>query len=92
LNAPAAKEAIEGLVKVYGPFAFGVASLLIIWLAIIQPELDSKRLDFESHRAVLEKLSEVGQQSEINVRALRDTAVILDRVSTKLEKIADATR
>lgn len=81
------KEAIESLMKVYGPFAFGVLSLLVIWLAIIQPELDRKGLDFEAQRQMLQQHQEVLNRQDMAMKALETTAVILDRVTQRLERM-----
>lgn len=86
MTAGAVKEAVDGMVKVYGPFAFGIVSLLVIWLAIIQPELENKRLDFDAQQVLIEKLGQENRQSQEIARTLRDTAVVLERIVTKIDQ------
>ncbi len=64
------RDSIEGVAKTYGPYAFGVVSLLVIWVVIIGPQLEAHRLDFETHQSIVE--------------TSRDTALILDKVVSKL--------
>ena len=84
---PSAKEAVESLVKVYGPFAFGIVSLLVIWFSIISPELNRKQLDFEQYSTLIKQHQSVNQQTETVARAMHDTAMILDKVTQRLEKL-----
>lgn len=81
------KTTIDQFVTTYGPFAFGVITLLIIWMIIIQPELKSNRLDFETHRKLLETQGAQNIQQEQTARTIRDTALILERVAKSLERI-----
>ena len=87
MEVPAsAKEAVESLVKVYGPFAFGIVSLLVIWFSIISPELNRKQLDFETYSGLIKQHQTENQQTETIARALHDTAIILDKVTQRLER------
>lgn len=45
--------------KQYGPYAFGVISLLVIWFAVVQPELRATRTDAQTNLKVAETLREV---------------------------------
>lgn len=86
MNAGNMKDAVDGLVKVYGPFAFGIVSLLIIWLLIIKPELENKQLDFDTQKVLIEQLSQETRQSQEIARTMRDTALILERIVNRLEQ------
>ena len=81
----ALKDATESLVKIYGPFAFGVVSLLVMWVAIIAPELDRNAVDGEVQRELM------FQQVQVTER-MEDTATILDRVSKRLEEMEKQPR
>lgn len=88
MDLPAStKEAVESLVKVYGPFAFGIVSLLVIWFSIISQELNRKQLDFEQYSTLIKQHQSVNQQTETVARAMHDTAMILDKVTQRLEKL-----
>ena len=87
MNTAGVKEVTESLAKVYGPFAFGVISLLVIWYSIISPELNRKQLDFENYSSLIKAHQEQNIQQGQTAQTLRDTALILDRVSARLEKI-----
>lgn len=89
MNLPVIKEVTESLVKVYGPFAFGIVSLLVIWFSIISPELNRKQLDFEAYSVLTKSHQEQNLQQEKTVQTLRDTALILERVSQRLEKMSN---
>lgn len=77
----------ESFMKQYGPFAFGIASLLIIWFAIMSPELNRKQIDFETYSGLIKQHQAENIQTEAVTRTLHDTAVILDKVTQRLEKL-----
>lgn len=81
------KDVTESLVKVYGPFAFGIVSLLTIWFAIISPELNRKQLDFEAYSKLIEKHQQENLHQDDIAKTMRDTVLILDRVTQRLERI-----
>lgn len=66
---------ITAYVSAFGPYAFGVASLLLIWFTIVRPELATRSLD----------LSKVQQITDTQNR----TATILDAAVRRLEIVAD---
>lgn len=39
------QKVVQLLLTVYGPYAFGVASLLIVWYTIVAPQLDRQAVD-----------------------------------------------
>lgn len=43
--------------KQYGPHAFGLLSVLIIWVAIVNPIIEKNTLDFAAQQKVLEALN-----------------------------------
>lgn len=68
------------LATVYGPYAFGVASLLLIWFTIVSPQLDRQAVDFQKNEAVVESLRSVAASIETISRSMERTATILDTV------------
>lgn len=82
---------LNEVVKVYGPFAFGVLSLMLMWAAMIKPELDSRRLEFDQHTRVLQTLNEQMRDQERTNNTIHDTAVVLDRVAQRLERMQTGT-
>ena len=81
---------INKVVQAYGPFAFGVASFMAMWIAIVQPELDVRRIEFDQHTAVLQQLNQQMRDQERTNNTIHDTAVVLDRVVNKLERMQGA--
>lgn len=76
-----AQEAISSFSKQYGPFAFGVVSLLIIWFAIMAPELDRRQLDFNTLTTIQAQQIEIVSQMKETTSALRDIVIILEDIS-----------
>lgn len=68
--------------KTYGPFAFGIASLLILWFTIMNPELKSNRVDFQ-------QLNAISKEQARQVDVMHSTATILDNVVKRLERIVE---
>lgn len=77
---------------IYGPYAFGVASLLIIWFSIVKPELNSRAINFQAQIEVLQTLSErdkvqqdIADSMEKTSQTLTLTAQILERAVNRME-------
>ena len=77
---------IQSFVQVYGPLAFGIVSLLIIWMTIITPVLDKQSLDFQAQQKLIEQLNETANNQKLIIvdqkqvsESLRQTAIILER-------------
>lgn len=78
---------VEIYVRNYGPFAFGVGTLLVLWFAIVKPQMDRQSVDFDSQQKVVKELViaiEANRQTALN---LERVSVILDSITKKLEKI-----
>ena len=72
------------LATVYGPYAFGVISLLVVWFTIVAPQLERQAVDFEKNEAVIESLRSVATSMETISRSMERTATILDTVVQKV--------
>ena len=75
------------ILTVYGPYAFGVVSLLIVWYTIVSPQLDRQQVDYEKNERHVESLRSVASSMEAISRSMERTAVILDSVVERMERI-----
>ena len=67
----------------YGPYAFGVASLLIIWTMIVSPQLEATKVNYESHQRVVDQMRDiVAMQRELAV-TLKDAIMAMERITAK---------
>jgi len=79
------KDILDLLGKTYGPYAFGIISLLIIWWVMLKPLLDKQALDFEAQRKIIElQNASLADQRQISEN-MRQTAAIMDKLMSKLE-------
>jgi hypothetical protein len=72
------------LATVYGPYAFGVASLMMIWYTIVGPQLERQAVDYAKNEAVVDSLKSVATSMELISRSMERTATILDTVVKKV--------
>jgi hypothetical protein len=72
------------LSTVYGPYAFGIASLLIIWFTIVSPQLERQAIDFDRNEKSVQTLKEVAHSMDQVSRSMERTASVLE---TLVEKI-----
>jgi len=72
---------------VYGPYAFGVVSLLLIWFSIVKPELDSRDLQFDSHNELMRLQQQSVSSLELTARSLEITASVMERTVDKIDKL-----
>jgi len=75
-------EVASAIVQYYGPLAFGVIALLIIWRHIIAPELSASR-SAEAERAKVASALQV--TAETLHDAVRESRVLLDRIVTIMD-------
>ena len=70
----------------FGPYAFSLINVLLIWYAIMNPILDKQKVDFQRHETILDKQREVlmilSQCAQMNER----TSLTLLEVAKRLEK------
>ena len=69
---------------VYGPYAFGIVSLLIIWFTIVSPQLEKQSIDFERNERAIETLKEVGHSMDQVSRSMERTATVLETLVQKM--------
>ena len=77
---------IQLLSTVYGPYAFGMVSLLIIWYTIVSPQLERQAVDYEKNEKAVEALRGVASSMEAISRSMERTATVLENIVVKLDK------
>ena len=66
----------------YGPYAFGVISLLIVWFSIVKPELNARRIDADAFSSAASQMQQTALQ-------LHSTAILQQEIVRRLEVITD---
>lgn len=77
----------ELITRIYGPYAFGIVSVLIIWFVIVSPELERKELDFKKHAEIVESMRNIADTMKSTARSNEVTATMLDRAIERLDKM-----
>lgn len=72
------------LSTVYGPYAFGICSLMIIWFSIVGPTLERQAIDFKKNEEAVRALEQVASSMEAISRSMERTATVLEGVVTKI--------
>lgn len=73
-------EVVKQLGERYGPYAFGLVSLLVVWYAIVAPTLEINRVDTNAFK-------ELSQRQSETALLLARTAERLDTIAARLERI-----
>jgi hypothetical protein len=76
------------IVERYGPFAFGVLLLVIVWQTIAQPQIANSKIDFAQQQSLVKELAEVANTFRIVGEQQRQTADVLKATTELLEKTA----
>lgn len=79
------KVLIQKVVDTYGAYAFGLVTILLMWVIIVRPELNARSFNFSAQQEIVASL----KQQSISAQA---TAVILERAIDKVELLADKVR
>jgi len=74
------------LSTIYGPYAFGVSSLLIIWYTIVAPHMERQAIDYSRNEKVVDSLQGVVSSIEAAARTLERTAIVLETVVERAEE------
>ena len=82
-------EAFKLILQTYGPYAFSVASLLTIWLFIVEPQLEIQAIDFKNQQAAIDSLRQLNASQQTTADMLQRTAASLDVVADTLERTAE---
>lgn len=70
--------------KTYGRDAFALTTILIFWFTIAQPELASRRIDYEEQKAIVNQMREIAS-------TLERTGVMNERVVSGLTRLEAAS-
>lgn len=76
----------------YGPYGFGVASLLAIWFTVVKPEMDRNALKFDELREIVAQQRAIAEQLHDVVRDQQEVGRILTKASEILNKSQVANR
>jgi len=77
------------LVGGYGPYAFGVAMVMIMWTYMLKPELDSRKIDYEANLAIVTAQAELARNLDETSRTMSATAQTMQVTTTILERVVD---
>lgn len=75
--------------KDYGPQAFGLICVLILYTTMFKPMLDSTRLDFQAHQRLLEAQRKIIDSMESSSRSNEITSATIDRASSTMERTVE---
>lgn len=78
-------EAVRVFGERYGPYAFGMLSLLLIWYTIVAPQLEERRMDWDHQHKCLEQMRDIQADQKQISKSLQDTATVLERVVLTLQ-------
>lgn len=90
---------LQTLMTLYGPYAFGLVSLLTVWFSIVAPELAKREVDYKAQAEIIQSLAErdIAQQRiadsmaqtastmEITAEILRATILRLEGVEEEFD-------
>lgn len=82
MNTPGTK-IVEVISTAYGPYAFGIASVLIIWFSIMKPELANRQVDYD-------RAAEQLKQQETLAITMKSTAITMESTASTMEATATA--
>ena len=90
------KGMIQKFSETYGPHAFGLVTLLLIWFVIVKPELAARQMNFERQQKIVDEMSIVAstldQTADTIAKvadALGKTSSILQMTTESLSKVCD---
>lgn len=85
-TARAASGLLGQLNAAYGPHAFGIVALVILYHTMFKPQLEASRVDKQALDAVVSKLESMTQQSHTTGMLIQDAARTLEKVVEKMQK------
>lgn len=82
--------------QAYGPYAFGVITLLIVWFVVVRPTLEANRIDTQEVQQIAETLRDVSESNRLvstsverTSQTMAATADTLERTAQSLQRTAD---
>lgn len=67
-----ADNVLDLIIKNYGPYAFGLISLLIMWYVIVAPELARNRVQFDQLQSLAETMRDTAEIIKDAARDIRE--------------------
>lgn len=80
------------LAHYYGPLAFGLVCVLLIWRMVMQPQLDAKNIDYEEHRKIVSTMQSTAAAMSSTAATMQSTSQVLERQSEVLAEILQVVR
>lgn len=77
------------ILTLYGPYAFGFVSMLVMWHFIVAPELARRTIDHEANVKVIRVLEDVTRSTEATSRTLEKTSAVLETLVQELKVSKD---
>lgn len=81
------KHPVELIMTAYGPYAFGVVSLLTIWFLIVAPELRNRQVDFHKQMEILQQQKELAETMRATAATMQITATSLEATTRFLDGV-----
>jgi hypothetical protein len=73
----------------YGPYAFGVLALLVIWFTVVAPELKAARVDTKAMGSIATMQQKTADTLERAISAQQATSHVLDKLTERIERATD---
>ena len=80
---------IDTIIKSYGPHAFGLITVLVIWFAMMKPQLDAARVDFSRMEDITKSLDSVSNNLEHVVKSNERISANLESAAKILERVTE---
>lgn len=74
---------VEVMVNYYGPIAFGIAMLIVLWRVVVAPTLERNALDIDALQVVTNTLKEVSMILDGSVKSLSNVVDRLERMEQR---------
>jgi hypothetical protein len=84
-NVSPIQDLYKTILTLYGPYAFGFVSMLVMWHFIVSPELSRRTIDHEANVKVIRVLEDVTRSTEATSRTLEKTSAVLETLVQELK-------
>jgi hypothetical protein len=73
------------VLSVYGPYAFGVASLLLIWYFVAAPQLETQAINHQRNQDMVDQIRDTSQSLERTANTLERTSIVLEAIIEQVD-------
>jgi len=70
----------------YGPYAFSLVSLILLWFSIVAPVLEKQAIDYQRNELMLEKVRSLGSDQLESSRAIERSVIVLDSIVKRINE------